>query len=226
MVQQMVIITGASSGIGEAIYGHLRKRLPSEIKVLGVSRRGPDIQCDLVGPDGVAKLMGNLPSKRQCSLLVNCAGILSFDEFADTNRLLNLNFMTPFYLMSVFEQDLIETKGQAINIASVSGLVADPETPLYGATKAALISLTKSFAMRWAGGGGRCNVISPGFFETNLVPGAIPDNFLSQIPLGFASSPAGILPTIDMLLDSPYITGANIVVDGGVSLLGMRSESE
>ena len=118
--------------------------------------------------------------------------------------------------MRMLHSHLKKANGQIINIASVSGMKADPDTPLYGALKAGLISLTKSFALRFAPGI-RVNCISPGFFNTNLVPGDLPEELRLTIPLGKEAEPMEIIPVVKMLDESDYITGANIVIDGGLT---------
>jgi 3-oxoacyl-[acyl-carrier protein] reductase len=103
-----------------------------------------------------------------------------------------------------------------INISSISGLMADVDTPIYGASKAALISLSKTLAVKYAPEV-RVNCISPGFFDTNLVPEKTPQELIDPVPLGFEAQPKMILPVVDAILNCPYMTGANIVVDGGLS---------
>jgi 3-oxoacyl-[acyl-carrier protein] reductase len=107
-------------------------------------------------------------------------------------------------------------RGVVINVSSISGLMADVDTPLYGASKAALISLSKTLAVKYAPEV-RVNCISPGFFDTNLVPEKTPQGLIDPVPLKFEAQPIMILPAIDFLLNCPYVTGANLVVDGGLS---------
>ena len=64
----------------------------------------------------------------------------------------------------------------------------------------------------------RVNCISPGFFNTNLVEGDTPQELIDQVPMLREAQPEEIIPVIDMLQKSTYMTGANIVIDGGLSL--------
>lgn len=211
----VAIVTGASSGIGQAIYEHLQG---FEGGVIGVSRRGPDVYLDLL-PQGKYEPSIDKLLDCECALLVNCAGMMSFDEYTDVEAARNtveLNFWVPYRLMRLFEADLIRNRGSVINIASVSAHTAEPAFPLYAASKVALVSLTRSFAARWAAHGVRVNSISPGYVKSNLVPGGTPQDLIDTIPLGFEAEPEMLLPVVDMLINSPYITGADIVVDGGL----------
>jgi NAD(P)-dependent dehydrogenase (short-subunit alcohol dehydrogenase family) len=94
---------------------------------------------------------------------------------------------------------------------------ADPDLPIYAASKAALISLTKSLAKSYAPDV-RVNCISPGFFKTNLVDEPTPTELIHTIPMKYEEDAKKITPVVDLIWKSQYMTGANIVIDGGVSL--------
>jgi NAD(P)-dependent dehydrogenase (short-subunit alcohol dehydrogenase family) len=198
-------ITGASSGIGQAIYQQLKAR--NSWKVFGLSRRGPDFKYNLSYPINEQPLISSV------DLLVNCAGIMPFDE---SKYVFDINFWGTYNII----QNLLPAMKRGsciINVASVSGINPDEDLPIYAASKAAVISLTKSLAKKYAPDI-RVNCISPGFYETNLVPGEIPKELIDKIPMGRAEQPYFIMPVIDMIWTSRYMTGSNIVIDGGVSL--------
>lgn len=102
-----------------------------------------------------------------------------------------------------------------INIASISGMIAEPELPVYAASKAAVLSLTKSLARLYAPRV-RVNAISPGFYNTNLVEGPTPPELLEKVPMKYESNPEELYPIVAMIYQTKYMTGANIVVDGGL----------
>lgn len=206
------IVTGASSGIGKEIYEYLRARG----SVIGISRDGPDLNVDLSDSEQTRSLAARLKAN-PIRCLVNCAGILRLGpgDDADGDEIFNVNFWAPYCLSMGLKDSFVEG-GSIINIASVSGIMACPDTPVYGSSKAALLSLTKSLAIKWAPRI-RVNAISPGFVSTNLVPGPTPQELIDPVPLGFEAETSMIIPAVRMLLECPYMTGANIVVDGGLS---------
>ena len=106
--------------------------------------------------------------------------------------------------------------GNIINIASVSGMKGEEDFPMYAATKAGLINMTKSFAIGYAPNV-RVNCISPGFFNTNLVEGDAPAELIKHIPMGYEAEPSAIIPAIEFILKADYLTGENIVLDGGLT---------
>lgn len=204
------LVTGASSGIGKAIYNGL---ILHNFLTYGLSRNGPDFSID------VSKLTEDdfdaiLNFCEPVNLLVNCAGIMPLDESKREREIFDTNFWGTYDLMTKLHFD--SEKAVIINIASVSGMIAEPDVPIYAASKAAVISVTKSLAKKWAPHI-RVNSISPGFFETNLAPDP-PKELTSQIPMGRVAKPDEILETVLSIWYSPYMTGTNIVLDGGVSL--------
>jgi NAD(P)-dependent dehydrogenase (short-subunit alcohol dehydrogenase family) len=205
------LITGTTSGLGEAIATYYSK---NDYQVIGISRQSKDIQCDLSDQKDLTDYcLGMVSRFHKFDVLVNNAGALFLNEgIHNANHLYNLLLYTPYVLMTQLANRL--QGGHVINIASVSGMMADPDTPMYGALKAGVISLTKSFARKLAPNT-RVNCISPGFFDTNLVPDKAPFELLKPLAIKREASPFEIIPVVRMLDTTPYITGANIVIDGG-----------
>ena len=112
--------------------------------------------------------------------------------------------------------------GSIVNVASTAGLGATPLLAAYGASKAAVISLTKSLAHEWGGSGVRVNALCPGWTKTDLNRalwegedgGA---SFVAQQPLKrWATVEEMVGPTVFLASDaSSYVTGHALVVDGG-----------
>jgi len=204
-MRKIAVVTGASSGIGKAIYNGIQD-MGFDL-VSGLSRNGPNIYADVRDLDIVFPVQG------ECHLLVNAAGIMPFDE---TPAVMDVNFWGTYNMIRALEHKFAHG-ACIINIASVSGMMHDSELPIYSASKAAVISLTKSFAKYYAPYI-RVNCISPGFFyPTNLVSEPPPAELVEGIPLRYAEDPDELVPIVKMIYQSKYMTGANIVVDGGCS---------
>ena len=217
-MKRTALITGASSGLGKTIAEYY---LGIGDDIMSLSRRGAHWDYDLRDSEALQEMIfdmtgeDTLLGRDNIDVLINNAGALILDEkMSDATGRFNLLLHAPYLLIELLAER-INKGGHIINIASVSGMKADTDTPMYGALKAGLISLTKSYARKLAPDV-RVNCISPGFFKTNLVPGDLPQELLSTIPLGKEAEPKDIIPVVQMLDESEYITGANIVIDGGV----------
>lgn len=178
----------------------------------------------------VAHLIAN---DREANVLVNGAGINSATPFLEIpddewESIFNVNLRSVQVACQVFGADMLArgTQGSIINVASLSGMTALSRVFTYSATKAAVLNLTQNLAREWATRGIRVNAISPGFFpaEQNrkvLTPDRVAD-IMKHTPMdrfGDAEELAGAI----LLMASPkagsFLTGANIVVDGGFTAM-------
>jgi 3-oxoacyl-[acyl-carrier protein] reductase len=218
------LVTGASSGLGKEIYEWLKfdyYRADEAWNILGTSRRGPDIEVDLGTQTGRNFLVKHLVDYgKNIDILVNNAGILKLVETPiDYQDLFEVNLITVWELIeNLFGLLRLNRGARIINIASVAGIKGEEDFPLYAATKAGVISLTKSYAKKLAPMDIRVNCISPGLFDTNLVEGEPPKELIESIPFKREASCHEIIPVVKMLLECEYMTGSNIVVDGGYLL--------
>ncbi len=166
---------------------------------------------------------------READVLINAAGINSptpFLEITDDewDRIFNTNLRAVRLACQVIGGYMLRrgTKGSIINVASLSGIIPLSRVFTYSATKAAVINLTFNLAREWAPSGIRVNAVSPGFFpaEQNrkvLTPDRI-EQILAHTPMRRFGEPEE-LDGVVLLMASPragsFLTGANIVVDGG-----------
>lgn len=169
----------------------------------------------------------------RCDVLINAAGINSATPFLEItdeewNRILNVNLTSVRLACQVFGGDMIErgVQGAIINIASLSGITALSRVFTYAATKAAVINLTQNLAREWAPYGIRVNALSPGFFpaEQNrkvLTPDRV-ESIMRHTPMNRFGAPDELAGAI-LLMASPragsFLTGENIVVDGGFTAM-------
>lgn len=227
------IVTGASSGLGKAIYYHLKGLDTRQTKgeseaasvavfdeVVGVSRRGPDAFVDFHTEEG-----GYFARVAPCDVLVLNHGVLHFDEINNLEELVAVNLTSYYHTLQIAcdpdrggAHALMRPGGVIILNASVSGVTGEAEIPLYAALKAGVVNLARSYAKKLAAREIRVNAFSCGLFRTNLVVGETPPELIAKVPMRREAQPEEILPVIDMLIQAHYMTGQNVVIDGGVSL--------
>lgn len=241
------LVTGASRGIGRAIALGLAHAgadvvvsardqaalgiVSEQIKTLG--RRCTVIAADLtdaaacqqLGEQAIAEL-GHV------DVLVNNAGGSSFFGpfndllFKGWERTMRLNVDAIVHLSQVIGRHMVERgTGSVINVSSTAGLSAAPMLAAYGATKAAVISLTKTLAVEWGPSGVRVNALCPGWTKTDLNEnlwsgedeGA---SFVSGQPLKrWATVHEMVGPAVFLASDaSSYMTGQSLVIDGGQTI--------
>ncbi|MBW3539904.1 MAG: SDR family oxidoreductase [Planctomycetes bacterium] len=166
-------------------------------------------------------------------VVVNGAGINSATPFLEIDdeewdRILNVNLRSVRLGCQVFGGQLLAQgrPGSIINVASLSGMVALSRVFTYSATKAAVINLTQNLAREWAPHGIRVNALSPGFFpaEQNrkVLTADRVESIMRHTPMKRFGSPEELAGAV-LLMASPkagsFLTGANVVVDGGFTAM-------
>lgn len=174
--QKTALITGASSGIGEAI---ARRFAAEGYRVLSAQRRpapvGESLSADLLQPGAAQAVMAQVRALTdRLDVVVNNAGLMlegTAEECseADWQAQMDLNLSLPFLLIREALPLLRQNGGGAIvNIGSVEGLAANPRHPAYAASKAGLHGLTRAIAVDEGPRGVRCNAVAPGWIDTPL----------------------------------------------------------
>jgi len=241
--QKTALITGAGSGIGEAIALLFARQgatvwVVDRDAVAGASTvdriraeagRAEFAQIDVSDPESVQAFAGRVPA---LDVLVNNAGVghvgnLLDTTAADLDRLLAVNVRGPFNLCKVFVPAMLERgSGSVINIASVGGIVAVRDRLAYTASKHAVVGLTKALALDHSHTGVRFNSICPGRVETPFVKSRIaeyPDpekayrEMASTQLTGRMARPEEIAAAALYLAAdaSAMVTGSNLMIDGG-----------
>jgi NAD(P)-dependent dehydrogenase (short-subunit alcohol dehydrogenase family) len=165
----------------------------------------------------------------RCDILVNAAGVNSATPFLEISdeewlRIFDVNLRSVQIACQVFGSRMIETgvKGSIINIASLSAIIPLSRVFTYSASKAAVLNLTLNLAREWAPHGIRVNAMSPGFFpaEQNrkVLTADRTAKILGHTPAGRFGEPqelAGATLLLASNVAGSFITGTNLVVDGG-----------
>jgi NAD(P)-dependent dehydrogenase (short-subunit alcohol dehydrogenase family) len=190
--------------------------------------------ADATKVDDLQSLLATLKSLgRRCDILVNGAGINSATPFLDISdeeweQIFNVNLRGVRLACQLFGRHMLEegVRGSIINIASMSAITPLSRVFTYSASKAAVLNLTQNLAREWAPNGIRVNALSPGFFpaEQNrrvLTPDRI-ERILTHTPMnrfGESQELSGAVLLMASERAGSFLTGANIIVDGGFSAM-------
>ncbi|CAG9791676.1 unnamed protein product [Diatraea saccharalis] len=242
---KVVIVTGASSGIGAAVAVMFCKEGASVALVARNEKKLMDVsvKCSLVGGKHIiikADVSNDEDAKRiisetvtkfgQLDVLVNNAGIIAFGSILEGtiletyDKIMKINLRAIVHLTMLAAPHLVKTKGNIINISSIAGsIVVDSFFSAYCCSKAGLDHFTRSTAAELAASGVRVNAISPGPVVTDIFDNAgfTPDLVSKlQTPLGRVSQSEEIADLILYLASDKAngITGSNIVSDNGCML--------
>jgi len=250
---QVAIVTGAGRGIGRATALELARMgaaiVVAELDGAGAERTAGEVRAigrpALVVPTDVtsraalaAMVERALAAHGRIDILVNNAGIYRAAATLDVTEehwdaVMNINARAVFFAsQAVLPTMITQKRGAIVSLASLAGKVGSRTNLPYNASKAAVISMTKSLALAHAADGIRVNCVCPGFVETDMwtlvsreqgaLLGMTPEEFTrqraAQIPLGRMERPEDVANVIGFLASakSGYMTGQAVNVTGGV----------
>lgn len=242
---KVVLITGASSGIGArtaqefaklgaqlALVGRNVEKLKETVEKCLNNSKHLQIQADMCNEKDVEKIINETVAKfNRLDVLVNAAGIIENGSIEDTSleqfdRLMNTNVRSLYQLTMLSVPELKKTKGNIINISSVCGLRAFPNVLAYNISKSAVDQFTRCVALELASYGVRCNSVNPGVIVTELhkrggmneeAYAKFLDHCKATHALGRAGEVEEVSDVICFLASdmASFITGVNMPVDGG-----------
>jgi len=243
---QNVLVTGATRGIGAAI-ALAFEEAGASLLLTGTNQREIEelnqrnyekgkqrvrwLHADFSSAVSTSSFLEVIAQSPPIHVLINNAGINRLnliDEVRedDLDRLLSVNLRAPLLLCETVSRSMKQMHyGRIVNIASIWSVIAKSGRVVYSATKAGLVGMTKSVAVDLAHYGILVNALSPGFVNTELTNTTLSDEdkvgIASQVPLGRFAEPEEIARIALFLSNkgNSYLTGQNIIVDGGFSCI-------
>lgn len=238
------LVTGAASGIGEAVAGAFHengarvtlldvdaKRVQASAIKLG--ERARSVSCDITEANAVQKVFASL-EHGSIDILVNCAGVAHVGTLLSTTtedfeRLFHVNVAGTYHCMqAAVEQMLKAGRGCILNLASIAATTGLADRFAYSMTKGAVLSMTLSVARDYVHQGIRCNCISPARVHTPFVDGFLAQNYpgreaemlekLGQSqPIGRMGTPEEVAQLALYLCSdaATFVTGCDYPIDGG-----------
>ncbi len=242
---RVVLITGATRGIGAAIADDL-EAAGAELILTGTNpekvaelnrdsehrgRKVRYLQADFTEDSSLQSLLGELDRIPGIDVCINNAGINKIDPIydltgADYDRITRVNLRAPTLICgAVCKRMRTAGYGRIVNIASIWSTATRGGRSLYSTTKTGLVGLTRTVAVDMAPYGVLANAVSPGFTRTELTESTLSaadaQTVSAQIPLNRFAEPAEISKVVMFLASelNTYLTGQNIVVDGGFTVV-------
>jgi len=237
-----ILVTGASGGIGQGIALHFAQAGAAVIVHYGRNKDGAQqtvkmiedmsgtayaLSADLTDEISVKQLFSDMQNHvQQIDILINNAGIYPMHNIMDMSvtdwdAVMNANMRSVFLCTQAFAQQAPES-ASIVNIASIEATHPALAHSHYNASKGALIMFTKSSALELGEKGIRVNAVSPGLINRDGLEEAWADGvqrYRNQSPLSTLGTPTDVANACLFLTSSmaQWITGINLVVDGGVS---------
>ena len=227
----MIILTGASGGIGRAILPSLTA-LDNVVAIYRTNH--PDIggaggitayQLDITSEREVGAFVASMKGHLEKVTLIHAAalsrdGLVPQLSIKDWDQVMGVTLRGNFLLTRELLMPMIEQKwGRIIHFSSVAGVQGVPGTVAYSTAKTGLLGMSRVIANEYARFGITSNVLVPGYFNTGLIEtlsDKVRKKILVSIPSGRLGDPRNIVNAIEFLMKSDYVNGSAINIDGGI----------
>ncbi|WP_092402005.1 3-oxoacyl-[acyl-carrier-protein] reductase [Candidatus Ichthyocystis sparus] len=243
---KIFIVTGASRGIGRAVFSMLSRTF-DDVIIIGTSTtdsgadeltqyassngwKGCGYRLNVENSDSCRELVKRIQGDFGNILgLVNNAGITRdglavMMKDSDWDDVIATDLTGPFLLTRLVLKSMMRARwGRVVNVSSVVAYSGNPGQANYVAAKSGLVGLTKSLALEMASRQITVNCVAPGFIETDMTGNLTDqqrDGILRNIPLGYMGSPDDVASAVTFLMSDSarYVTGSTIHVNGGLYL--------
>ncbi len=243
MAKQIAVVTGGARGIGLAIgewflaHDYDVALLDNDPDTLAATKVRLDVLavgCDVSDPASVDAAAAAVMAKwGRVDALVNNAGVAVFKpaletSFAEWRHVLGTNLDGAFLCSQAFGAIMVAQKsGAIVNIASISGLRASTLRVAYGTSKAAIIALTKQYAVEFGNYGVRVNAVCPGPVETEMAKlvhsVAIRSDYYDTVPMGRYGTVEEMANVVGFLCSdaASFVNGQALANDGGFDAAGV-----
>jgi NAD(P)-dependent dehydrogenase (short-subunit alcohol dehydrogenase family) len=248
--EKTAVVIGGTSGIGRIlslgladagadVIASARRQEQVDETAAEIERRGRQtlrLRSDVSNRASLEQLLAaSLRTFGKVDILINCAGkikrtptlTMAEEEWVD---IMDTNLTGTLRACQIFGRHMLERSyGRIINIASLNSFVALSEVAAYAASKAAIVSLTRSLAVEWSRKGVAVNAIAPGVFHTALNADLLDNTprgheLLTRTPMGrFGSNEELVGAAVYLASDAAsFVTGQTLVVDGGFLASGVN----
>lgn len=259
LLNKVAVVTGGATGIGEAIVKKFARE-GAHVFLIGMPQDPvAEVQQEVIADGGVCEIfIGDISEEKDArdaatkclevfglaNILVNNAGVFPVFGPAEDypleafDNMIKNNVRTNFLMTKFFLPDLQKTKGNIVNLGSVSGLLGQPNITPYGGTKGYIHAVTRGIANEQAANGVRVNAVCPGPVDTAWTrkehgPMTMKDEMMLKVtvPMGRRGTPEEMANAACFLAsdEASYITGHLLFVDGGMHSgygpLGMQADS-
>ena len=235
---RIAVVTGGGRAIALALAAEgacvgvvARSREQCDAVAGEIGERGLAVSADVGDSESCQRVIAEVTDRfGRPNVLVNAAGISPIRGRAERQdivtfaQIIAVNLVGAFTMTHAASESLAQHGDVVVNIASTLGVAASPLLSAYGASKAALIQLTRTLAREWAQRGVRVNALCPGWVETDLTAKMLTNqsiraSILDQTPMRrLAEMHEVVAPALFLASDdASYITGAALLVDGGLA---------